>query len=331
MFAQQYIRNWLDKRIPPANEFQLNHRSIFIFPAKFGGLFLALCALLFLLGTNYQNNLMLLLCYFLLALFLVNLLASYTNFAHLAVKLGRIPEVYMGDEVHLPLWINADKMQDNALHGIINISLMGQKVSHWFECDSLTNPVMLNYPSRSRGWHKLPRITFSSYYPLGLYKCWTHLAFSREILVYPKPIPCAVNVQEVDSQQDDTKQRETTLNTEHNHDDFSHLKVYQVGDPLRHVAWKQLAKGRGMYSKQFSGIEQVDVWLIMPKHASSQIEYNLSTLCYQILELSRSGSTFGLDLGYTKLTPNSGESHRVACLHALALYPQSNATGEREG
>ena len=70
MLAQQYIRKWLDKRIPAANEFQLSHRSIFIFPAKFGALFLALCALLFLLGTNYQNNLMLLLCYFLVALFL---------------------------------------------------------------------------------------------------------------------------------------------------------------------------------------------------------------------------------------------------------------------
>jgi uncharacterized protein (DUF58 family) len=330
MFAQQYIRKWLDKRIPAANEFQLNHRSIFIFPAKFGGLFLALCALLFLLGTNYQNNLMLLLCYFLLALFLVNLLASYTNFANLTVKLGRIPEVYAGDEVHLPLWINADTIKDSGLHGIVNISLIGEKVSHWFECGTLTNPLMLDYPSQNRGWHKLPRITFSSYYPLGLYKCWTHLAFSREILVYPKPIPCALNVQEVNSEQDSTKQRETTLNRAQNHDDFSHLKRYQIGDPLRHVAWKQLAKGRGMFTKQFAGVEQIDVWLILPKHASTPVEYTLSTLCFQVLELSRSGSTFGLDLGSIKLAPNSGESHRIACLQALALYPQNNTAGVNE-
>lgn len=320
MFMQNYITKWLDKRIPAANEFQLKHKYIFILPAKFGLLFLTLCALLFLLGTNYQNNLMLLLCYFLLALFLVNLLASYTNFAQLRVKLGRVTEVYAGDEVHLALWINADKGHHSTQHGIVNISLMGQKVSQWFDCDILTNPVMLNYQSLSRGWHPLPRITFSSYYPLGFYKCWTHLAFNRQILVYPKPIPCSSSIREVNSEQVGSEHRETRFTPSHSSDDFSHLKIYQLGEPLRHVAWKQLAKGRGMYSKQFAGVEQIDTWLTMPLCAKNQVEYYLSTLCFQILELSRQGSRFGLDLGHVKLAPNSGESHRIACLQALAQY-----------
>jgi hypothetical protein len=43
---------WLDKRIPQAKQFQLDMRSIFIFPSKFGFLALCLCLTLFLLGTN---------------------------------------------------------------------------------------------------------------------------------------------------------------------------------------------------------------------------------------------------------------------------------------
>jgi uncharacterized protein (DUF58 family) len=320
MLMQNYINKWLDKRIPAANAFQLNHKNIFIFPAKFGGLFIILCALLFLLGTNYQNNLMLLLCYFLLALFLVNLFASYTNFAHLTVKLGRIPEVYVTDEVQLPLWINAEKPTSPDQHGIVNISLMGQKIIQWFDCDTVTNPIILTYQSQKRGWHKIPRITFSSYYPLGLYKCWTHLAFSREILVFPKPIPCAINLREYEANDDNTNNVSSQIMSQHN-DDFSHLKVYQQGDPMRHVAWKQLAKGRGMYSKQFEGSEQIDVWLIMPIGTNTQIEHNLGILCFQVLTLSRQASKFGLDLGYIKLPPNTGEAHRIACLQALALYP----------
>ena len=97
---QGYWNKWLNKRIPAATQHHLNHQNIFIFPAKFGLLFLSLCVLLFLLGTNYQNNLMLLLCYFLLAIFLVNLLASYINFARIDLQIGKCSEVFVGDNLH---------------------------------------------------------------------------------------------------------------------------------------------------------------------------------------------------------------------------------------
>ncbi|MFT4810888.1 MAG: hypothetical protein ACI9LX_004256 [Paraglaciecola sp.] len=45
------------------------------------------------------------------------------------------------------------------------------------------------------------------------------------------------------------------------HDDFSNLKTYQIGEPLNHVAWKQLAKGRAIVSKQFSSIGNHIGWL----------------------------------------------------------------------
>ena len=66
---QRNANNWLNKRIPAATRFSLNHKNIFIFPSRFGGLYLFLCLGLFILGTNYQNNLMILLCYFLVSLF----------------------------------------------------------------------------------------------------------------------------------------------------------------------------------------------------------------------------------------------------------------------
>lgn len=325
MFIQKHLNLWLNKRIPAANEFQLNHRSIFIFPAKFGILFIALCCLLFLLGTNYQNNLMLILCYFLLALLLVNLFASYTNFSSLNVKLGRIPEVFAGDEVHLPLRFNGENLQKSNMHGIVNISLMGQKVSQWFDCDKLLDTVILNYQNQDRGLHQLPRLTFSNYFPLGLYKCWTHLAFSRRILVFPKPIPCEIALSQMNNSSDTSKQQ-TTMHLEAvNQDDYSHLKVYQLGDSLHHVAWKQLAKGRGMYSKQFEGVTPQYSWLVMPSCNSQQIENTLSKLCFQVLELSRQGVRFGLNLGDVQLAPNSGEAHRIQCLNALALFSNANA------
>ena len=326
IISQQRINKWLDKRIPAANEFHLDHRNIFIFPAKFGALYLLLCMLLFLLGTNYQNNLMLLLCYFLLALFLVNLLSSYVNFTRLAVCMGKVPEIYAGDDANLSLWINADKALKTPMHGIVNLSFMGHNVSNWFDCDDFNNPISLNYRSTVRGWQQLDRITFSSYYPLGLFKCWTHLAFNTKILIFPKPLPCQIDLVDSPVASDESSASQHSMNKSSNsHDDFSHLKAYQLGEPLRHVAWKQVAKGRGMLSKEFSSSEHLSGWLVLNNSPLNQVENALSKLCFQVLELSRTGQQFGLELGYTRIAPNSGENHRIACLSALAQYPMTTS------
>jgi uncharacterized protein (DUF58 family) len=126
-------------------------------------------------------------------------------------------------------------------------------------------------------------------------------------------------------------------NEQTGHDDFSHLKTYQIGEPLNHVAWKQLAKGRGMVSKQFSSIGNHIGWLklsaeyknkTLPQNSNElktaldqQLNKELSELCYQVIELSRTQRTFGLDLGAQCIAPNSGAEHRLACLHALAYFP----------
>jgi hypothetical protein len=64
-FFSGKVAAWLKKRIPAGEEQALSHEKIFIFPSRFGFWFLILAALLFVLGTNYQNNLMRLLCTFL--------------------------------------------------------------------------------------------------------------------------------------------------------------------------------------------------------------------------------------------------------------------------
>ena len=94
---------WLDRRIPPAPGHQLDLRSIFIIPSRFGWLYLLLCISLFVLGTNYQNNLMLLLCFIMLAILLINLHASYWNFARLSLNLKAIPPGYADSQVSTKL------------------------------------------------------------------------------------------------------------------------------------------------------------------------------------------------------------------------------------
>jgi hypothetical protein len=362
-FLQTYWNRWLNKRIPAATQHNLNHHNIFIFPAKFGLLFLLLCVLLFLLGTNYQNNLMLLLCYFLLAIFLVNLLASYINFARIDLQIGKCPEVFVGDNLHIPLWLNANNngnfLARSPVSGLLHFKF--QTIKHqsgkkkgsqhnWpstlVDTDAFSNPINLSNRCQQRGKLILSRVTVESFYPLGLYRCWTHLAFTHQITVFPKPLPCEIQLHIIEH--NSTKKSGGTANEKAGHDDFSHLKAYQLGEPLNHVAWKQLAKGRGMISKHFSSIGDHIGWLklsIEYKNKNKNLSHlnmelkttaekdvldsdglnrELGKLCFQVIELSRTQRTFGLDLGTQCIAPNSGSAHRLACLHALAYFPEGH-------
>lgn len=318
---------WLKKRIPAAAEFRFHHKNIFIFPSKFGGVFLFLCTLLFLLGTNYQNNLMLLLCYFLVAIFTVTLLTSYINFARLHIQQGRAPQVFVGDNLHFPLWINANKQHKLVTNGHLFFSFKTPRTKNKQDINTVTkidinhfnNPVSINYKCQTRGLLQLPRVTMASYYPLGLFKCWTHLAFNGEMIVYPRPLPCAIEL--APKALNTNKNQQEVLSQQAGHDEFSHLKAYQAGEPLHHVAWKQVAKGRGMVSKHFATNEQKVGWLSLPQVSSlEEIENEISKLTFQVIELAKTQQTFGLDLGNIQLAPGQGNAHSEACLKALALY-----------
>ena len=310
------IALWLDKRIPKSRDFHLDMRSIFIFPSGFGVLYLALCICLFILGTNYQNNLMLLMCYCLVALFLINLFVSYLNFATIHVRLGNVQNVHAGDPLRLPLWINAGPDSKKRPHGLLYLSRWRDSHKQCIDVDQQQNPSWLALSAPKRGRFELPRITLTSFYPLGLYRCWTHLAFEADILIYPTPLPCSINLQPGEH----SGETEVASITTSGHDDFDGLKPYVNTDSLRHVAWKQVAKGQGMISKQFSSPKSQSGWLKLMPCPADELEKRLSQLTYQVIQLGQQNRVFGLDLGFRRISPDSGMAHEEACLAALAVF-----------
>ena len=313
------MANWLDKRIPAARQFKLDMQSIFIFPSKFGFLFLLLCLALFVLGTNYQNNLMLVLCYFLVSLFLLSLFTAYQNFARLKIQLGKTQDVFCGDQVKLPIWFHAREEGTQTAKGLLHIGFWQQPPQLEWDLENGDNPVYLPLHTQQRGQLNVPRVTFSSFYPLGLFRCWTHLAFSSDILVYParKPCPLVLEYNAKDESEGDSLSQST------GHDDFDSLKNYRPGEPMYHVAWKQYAKGRGLISKHFASSGSSMGWLNLLPCSADELETRLAQISFQVVELSRQGKSFGLDLGHTQIEPDTGINHQLACLKALALFEWS--------
>lgn len=310
------VSRWLDRRIPKARQFNLSHKSIFIFPSKFGWLYLLLCLGIFILGTNYQNNLMQLLCFFLIALFLLNLFVAYLNFAKLSVQLGKTNNVYAGEHVQLPLWINQSEQPEQNAQGLLEFGFWKHPPLLATDISTPDNPVKVAWGSQTRGLVVIPRVTISSFYPMGLFRCWTHLGFDTRVLAYPAPVPCSLQL----TAQLHSDEPESAVSAQSGYDDFDSLKSYRPGEPLYHVAWKQFAKGQGMHSKQFSTAVSTSGWLQLLPCSADELEQRLGQLCYQVNELTKRGQHFGLDLGSIKIEPDNGPQHQQQCLEALATF-----------
>ncbi|HET8705657.1 MAG TPA: DUF58 domain-containing protein, partial [Pseudomonadales bacterium] len=174
--------------------------------------------------------------------------------------------------------------------------------------------------AHQRGWFRPNRLLLETRYPLGLFRAWSWLDMDMECLVYPKPVQSSV----VPRGYSQHAGEEALLAIE-GQEDFYQLKKYQLGDSLHLLAWKTFAKGQGMYTKQFAGWMDQQIWLDLASTPGQSLEAQLSYLCYWVLKLSEEQKTFGLKLGPVVIKPEKGEGHRAAALKALALYGVGHA------
>ena len=307
--------------------------SIFVLPTGFGWAFIVMAMSLFLLGTNYQNNLMLLLCYLLLSIMLLALFYTHQNFSYLALKaltvdpfhcdqtgqfvLQITPHLqYKNKQVNgqlLASWLNAPDLEPSVSEPNNKTTVFSLNDS--VGCQTLYIP--LSY--KTRGLHRLPRVTLACDFPLGLFKCWTHLDFDSKVIVYPQPIEGEISYALAEN---DEKESASSLQFS-NASDFYALTDYHIGQPLNRVAWKQVAKNGNWVVKQFAS-PQSDI-TILSVNDTIDIERAISALTYHILLLSEKNAVFGLKFRSINVAPSSGKEHSKACLEALACIESARS------
>ncbi|QUN07386.1 DUF58 domain-containing protein [Shewanella yunxiaonensis] len=306
-----WLHRWLNRRIPAAKHQRLSHRSIFILPSGFGLMWLLLSLLLFLFGTNYQNNLVIGLSLLLGSIFVSAILYSYRNLAGLRLSALPAPDVYAGETVAIPLKVTADSQLYQ-----INLSYPAGDVVTVKEVASQGQIAALPLPTRHRGYLSPGRLLVESHYPLGLCRVWSWVDMDNPLLVFPAYHPDKVRLHSIPGGGEDSPLYQFGI------DEFCGLKSWHPGESLKQVAWKQFAQGRGMLSKEFSDPHGDPVWLQLPANLCGEaLEQALETLCWQVDQLAKQNCVnWGLQLDKQQLPPAAGEAQRIACLRALAVY-----------
>ncbi len=317
-FFQQRMQLWIQRRLPAQSPQTLDRFKLIIFPSRSGLAFIVVDILLWLIGTNYQNNIIIGLALLLCSLFVVSILHTFSNLSGVTIRaLGATP-AFCGEAAEVEVMVNAEGSRQYE-----NILLCwpggGTAVANLIDHRETT--VKLFVPTKQRGWMNPGRLLIETYYPLGMIRCWTWLDLDVHVLVYPKPIfagriPPSQMVQDQGSRQ-----------VHNGTEDFTGLNPYRPGEPLRHIAWKHYAQGRGLYTKEFSASVDQRLWLEWDFFAGFDIEARLSRLCYWVLDVSKTQNEYGLRLPGLEVKPGKGLEHKRQVLKALALFNRSGGAG----
>lgn len=306
---------WVDTRSSRAQSHRLHHKNLYILPTAAGWAFLLLALIIWLLGTNYQNNLILALSYLQLSLMVVVILHTYNNMSGLYIESLGADEGHAGQRIDFKFQV----MSDNAF-GCHYLKLgWADTVPTLYDIEgSSTQLVRVGVKANQRGRFWPGRLLVQSEFPMGLVKCWSWLRFENEVIVYPRPVERALPVV-LGGSAEGTGEVEPDLDGE----EFLGYRQYHPGDGLRRIAWKQYARERGLYSKVYGSGRANNEYLYWSQFFSGDVELALSQMTYWAVAWHRENRGFGLSLPTVEIAFGSGDAHLAEVLSALAVYGQS--------
>ncbi|MFT5580119.1 MAG: hypothetical protein ACI9WS_002879 [Paraglaciecola psychrophila] len=308
-FFNARFQQFINRQIPPGHSITLDRHVIFIFPSKAGLWFGMLLLLMLLAAVNYQNNMAFALVFFLSSLFIVTIMHTFANLSGLSFKALRAGPAFVGDSVPFELLLSREGSKS---YFDINIYWPHSEVQ-LVTLMSQQQRVKLHLTAARRGLFKPGRLKVETFYPLGLLRAWTWIELDWAALIYPAPLACEYSALSLSDS--DHAAAEPVPGSE----DFYQFRHYQAGDTLKHLFWKGYAKGGELQTKQFVSYRQQSSWLNWD-NVDGSVETRLQKLCYQVLELEKSGRDYGLKLPAQSIAPDQGERHLQRVLTALAKF-----------
>jgi uncharacterized protein (DUF58 family) len=300
-----------------AGEVVLRQRRVFILPTRAGLGFGLLLAVLLIGSINYALGLGFGLTFLALSCALVDMVATYRNLAHLALRQGRIAPVFAGQEAQFELQVfNRTRLARYAVRADFADV---REARHVADIAPDTHAILtLAVPTLERGWLAPARVKLSTRFPLGLFNAWSYWRPAARALVYPRPEEGAPPLPLGGGGGGSLRAA--------GRDDFAGVRNYQAGDSPRQLAWRQIARlgaeyGGALVSKHFEGgggDELVLDFDALP--ATLDLELRLSRLTRWVLDAESRALPYAFHLGPVRLEPALGAAHQAACLRALALY-----------
>jgi uncharacterized protein (DUF58 family) len=294
----------------------VNRRRIYIIPTRFGIALALLLVAMLIAGLNYNSNLGLAFGFFMVSLALVAMHHCHRNLLDLCVDAIVEVDAFAGDFASFEILLRNEAGIDRCdLEIRMRLGVGGVSTALMSVAARGYQHGAVSVPVTRRGVTRLERFELRTRYPFGWFRAWTYIHSPLTAFVAPRPggdraLPSA------------SAAMGTAAQSEIRGDeDFAGLRAYEAGVPLKHMAWKVLARGGEPAVRSYTGPAAQPEWLDWASLHPLGVEARLSQLCRWVLLSEAAQRTYGLRIPGTEIAPSRGAGHRSACLRALARYP----------
>lgn len=301
----------------------LGMRRVFIVPTRPGMAFAGLLLVMLVGALNYSLGLGFALTFFTGACAVADMYLTAKNLALLQLSPGRAPPVFAGEEAQFEFHLhNRTGLDRYAVW--LGFQADGEPRQATDILAGGDSAVRLSASTLQRGWLRAPRVRLVTRFPLGLFRAWSYWRPDAKVLVYPAPETPAPPLPSSGAASEDGH---GTVGL----DNFAGIRSYQAGDPMRHLAWRQIARhdpalGGQLVTKHFEGGAVAELCLdfaaLPPRMA---LEQKLSRMTRWVLEAEQRALPYTFRLAQHDYGPALGDAHQAACLRALALFGAEGA------
>ncbi len=311
--ALSRLARWSSRRHGrDALPFTIDRRRIYIIPTRFGLALALLLVAMLIAGLNYNSNLGLAFGFLMASLALVAMHHCHRNLLGLSVDAATEVDAFAGGAASFEFVLRNDsgiERRDIELLCWEGTAGAGSVPAGGYRATAVLSPVP------QRGTTHLERFELRTRHPFGWFRAWTYV--HCPLTVFAAPLPRGARSPPPLAGMDG----EAAAADARGDDDYAGLSAYRAGVPLKHMAWKVLARGGDPAVRSYSGAAAQPEWLEWSSLESLSAEERLSQLCRWVLDADRAQRVVGLRLPGAEIAPGCGPAHRTACLRALAGHP----------
>jgi uncharacterized protein (DUF58 family) len=308
--AIRQLRAWAARRHGRDSlPIKISRRRIYILPTRFGLMLAFVLVAMMIAGLNYNSNLGLAFAFLMVSVALVTMHHCNRNLLGLQVDVTTEVDAFAGREASFEFVLRNDSNVERRDVEICCMTAAGMRSVAAKSSESV--PVAVPVPQR--GMSRIDQFELRTRYPFGWFHAWTYVQGSLTAYVAPSPhgnrtLPAVGGVGSV------------SRSEVRGDEDFAGLRAYEPGVPLKHMAWKVLARGGEAAVQSFTSLASQPEWLEWSSLEGQDTETRLSQLCLWVLESEAAQRVFGLRIPGKEIPPARGAAHRFACLRALAIY-----------
>ena len=290
---------------------RLHRRRIYVLPSFFGIGFAILLVIMQLGALNYANNPALLLTCLLASAAWISLFVGFRALVGLQLAAISASECHAGDMALVSCCFTPARRARPSLR----LRWDGIDSAFSIAADA-AGEVLISLPTERRGWMRPGRLRLWTDQPLGLFVIWSWLNPQVAILVYPAVEPSAPPFPK-------GSQGQSERLSAADGDEFSGLRDYRSGDPQRRIAWKASARHESLLVRETERLVDDDLHFDHAALVGVEGEARIRRLTAWVVAAEAANRSYTLELPDQRLGPGCGDSHRHACLRALALMPDA--------